>query len=72
MFAISSMVYSAGDFFVVVLGAIAAIIGYMLYRRSVKIKGVDLAFIGLGILAGFALSFIEDLLTVEVLLNELI
>ena len=63
MFSITFAVYHSGDFFLAVLGAIAAVIGYMLYRRSFKIKVSDLISIGSGAFAAFALRFIENMIS---------
>jgi hypothetical protein len=62
MFCITCPIYNTGDWFVVIIGAIAAIIGYMLYRRSFKVKAVDLISIGSGVFVAFVLRLLEDIL----------
>ena len=62
MFCITCPIYNTGDWFLVIIGAIAAIIGYMLYRRSFKIKAVDLVSIGAGVFAAIVLRIIEDMI----------
>lgn len=59
MFCITAAIGNSGDFFIVIIAAIAAVIGYMLYRRSFKIKAVDLVSIGGGAFVAIVLRIIE-------------
>lgn len=63
MFCITCPIYNSGDWFLVIMGAAAAIIGYMLYRRSFKVKTVDLVSIGAGVFVAFVLRMLEDIIT---------
>ena len=62
MFCVAAAIERSGDFFLVIIGAIAAIIGYMLYRRSFKIKVVDLVSIASGVAVAFILRIIESVM----------
>ena len=59
MFCVTALIGNTGDFFIVAIAAIAAVIGYMLYRRSFKIKWYDLASIGGGVFVAIVLRMIE-------------
>ena len=62
MFCITVAIDHSGDFFIVIIGAIAAIIGYMLYRRSFKIKMIDIISIGGAVALAIVLRIIESAL----------
>ena len=61
MFAITSLVSFQSDIYLVVICAVVAVIGYMLYRRSFKIKWYDFASIGGGIAAAIVCHMIEGI-----------
>ena len=61
MFAITSFVVLQIEIYLIVICAVAAVIGYMLYRRSFRLKWYDFASIGGGIAAAIVLRMIEGL-----------
>lgn len=61
MFAITSLVSYQSDLYLVVICAVVAVIGYMLYRKSFKLKWYDFASIGGGIAAAIVCRMIEGI-----------
>lgn len=61
MFCITFAIGDSGDYFIAVIGAVAAVIGYMLYRRSFKIRLRDVLSIAGAVALAILLTVIEEI-----------
>lgn len=60
MFCISAYSFQNGEIVLCIVGAIAAIIGYMIYRRSIRIRTSDFICIGASIAVAILLHIAEE------------